>query len=125
RTVPGPGDIPLHGRQIVVFAPAERQSVEEVQVFDDRIVATIYDNVRGRAMVFEEGSQGWSEEALPVPENASVHLGDSSRKSGRIFYSVEGFLIPSTLSLADAGTGAAEILKAAPARFDASTHVVE
>ena len=125
RTVPGPGDIPLHGRKDLVFAPAERQSVEEVQVFDDHIVATVYDNVRGRAMVFREGSQGWSDQALPVPENASVHLGDSSRKSGRVFYSVEGFLTPSTLSVADTLTGSAETLKVAPARFDASSHVVE
>lgn len=123
---PAEGEIWVSNADISVFTPTDRQSVEEVRVLDDRVVATIYDNVRGRAVAFaDRGEWGWDETAIPVPENASVHLGDSSKKSGRVFYSVEGFLTPSTLSLADANTGAAETLRSAPARFDASTHVVE
>jgi len=89
------------------------------------VVATIYDNVRGRLVVFERGQSRWHERNVHVPDNVSVHLGDSSKESGRFFYSVEGFLTPSTLSLADTNTGATETLRSAPARFDASTHVVE
>jgi prolyl oligopeptidase len=109
----------------VLFTPGARQSVEEVAVTDDRITATIYDNVRGGLRVFERGQSRWHEQTLPVPENVSVHLGDSSKKTNRVFYSVEGFLTPSTLSLADIDAGSAEVIKSAPARFDASTHVVE
>ncbi|MFA4893910.1 prolyl oligopeptidase family protein [Brevundimonas sp.] len=109
-----------------VFTPTARQSVEDVAVMDDRIVATLYDNVRGRTAVFQNrGERGWPETSLPAPENAAVHLGSSSRESGRIFYSYEGFLTPSTLALADARAGTAETVRQAPARFDASTHVVE
>ncbi|MCS6624547.1 prolyl oligopeptidase family serine peptidase [Roseibacterium beibuensis] len=126
RSVPGPGDIALTNAEEIVFSPGDRQSIEDVRVFDDRIAATVYDNVRGRAVVFQNrGEQGWPEQALPVPENVSVHLGDSSRKSGRLFYSVEGFLTPSTLSLAQVNSADAEAIRSAPARFDASTHVVE
>jgi prolyl oligopeptidase len=109
-----------------VFTPTERQSIEEVAVMDDRIVATVYDNVNGRAVVFEDkGEYGWSETALASPENVAIHLGSTSRSSGRIFYTHEGFLTPSTLSLADVRTGKAEVVRQAPARFDASKHVVE
>ncbi|MBI2262655.1 MAG: S9 family peptidase [Caulobacterales bacterium] len=109
----------------LIFAPGARQSLEEVSVLDDRIAATVYDNVRGALAVFTPSGEGWSRSGIATPENVSVHLGDRSRATGRQFFSVEGFLTPSTLSLADANTGAAEVLKSAPARFDASTHVVE
>jgi prolyl oligopeptidase len=108
-----------------IFVPGPRQSVEEVRVFEDHVAATIYDNVRGRAVVFRNrGEFGWPETTLPTPENVAVHLGDSSRSSGRMFYSVDGFLTPSTLSLADVSEEA-QTLRSAPAKFDASTHVVE
>ena len=109
-----------------VFLPTERQSIQDVSVFDDRIVATILDNVRGRVAVFRNrGEFGWPETAIEVPENVAVSLGDSSRGSGRQFYSVQGFLTPPTLSLATIETAASETIKQAPAMFDPSTHVVE
>jgi prolyl oligopeptidase len=115
-------------RNPVVFRPSDRQSVEEVAVFDDRIVATVYDNVRGRLMQFTPTvgrHRDWGGSLLPTPENTSVHLGDRDRSGRRVLYTVEGFLTPATLSLADLRTGVAETLRSAPARFDASTHVVE
>ncbi|HEY7799253.1 MAG TPA: prolyl oligopeptidase family serine peptidase, partial [Hyphomonadaceae bacterium] len=110
-----------------IFEPSERQSIEEVAVFDDRVAATIYDNVNGRALIFSDAGEfgGWTPVTLPSPENVAIHLGSTSRSSGRIFYTYEGFLTPSTLSLADVRTGKAEIVKQAPERFDASKHVVE
>jgi len=134
----GRTDVYVIDGRATVFEPSERQSLEEVAVLDDRIVATIYDNVRGRLVQFTpaERSAGiparprlseyfWAQSSLPVPDNASVHLGDRSRSSGRVFYSVDGFLTPSTLSLADTRAGTTETLRTAPARFDASTHVTE
>ncbi|MEJ6789590.1 prolyl oligopeptidase family serine peptidase [Brevundimonas sp. BR2-1] len=121
-----------------VFEPGDRQSLEEVAVLEDRIVATLYDNVRGRLVQFVPGERPanvpnrprltiktWDQSAIPIPDNVAVHLGDRSRSSGRIFYSVDGFLTPSTLSLADTRAGTTAVLRQAPARFDASTHVVE
>jgi prolyl oligopeptidase len=115
-----------------VFVPDERQSIDEVAVFDTFIVATMYDNVRGRIARFSSGGEsvggdpgGWRQMDLPAPENSAIHLGSTSRSSGRIFYTYEGFLTPSTLSLADVRAGEAEIVKQAPVRFDASRHVVE
>ncbi|OYX56042.1 MAG: S9 family peptidase [Brevundimonas subvibrioides] len=109
-----------------VFLPTDRQSIQDVAVFDDRIVATVLDNVRGRVLVFRNrGEFGWPRTPIEVPENVAVGLGDSSRSSGRIFYSVQGFLTPPTLSLANIETAASDVMKTGPAMFDASTHVVE
>jgi prolyl oligopeptidase len=122
---------PNDGRTITnaattVFAPGPRQSVEDVAVFDDRIVVSILDNVRGRISVFRDrGEFGWPETAVEVPENAAVGLGDTSRGSGRLFWSQQGFLTPPSLGLIDVATAASQPVKSAPALFDASTHVVE
>src|SRR5262249_52930834 len=48
-----------------------------------------------------------------------------SRSSNQVFLETQGFLDPTTLSLADASTGAVTRLKALPARFDASKDQVE
>jgi prolyl oligopeptidase len=126
---PPPPDVSvvLTSSDVSVVEPTARQSVEEVAVFDDQIVASVYDNVRGRAMVFTDkgNSVGWSGASLPAPENSAIHLGSSSRETGRVFYTHEGFLTPSTLSLADVKAVSADDVRQAPERFDASKHVVE
>jgi prolyl oligopeptidase len=112
---------------VAVFEPTARTSVDSVGVFDNVIVAEVYDNVRGRAVVYSDNVEfgGWTPTALPVPENAAVHLGSSSRSKQQLFYTYEGFLTPSTLALADVAAAKADVIRAAPARFDASSHIVE
>ncbi len=109
-----------------VFEPSARQSVEDVDVFDNKIIATIYDNVRGRVSVFtRKGESGWDEARPPVPDNVAIHLGSSDRAAMKIFLTLEGFLTPSTLALADVATAKTETVRQAPARFDASKDAVE
>lgn len=109
-----------------VFAPGPRQSVEDVAVFDDRIVVSILDNVRGRISLFRDrGEFGWPETVVEVPANVAVGLGDTSRGSGRLFWSQQGFLTPPSLGLIDVATATTQPVKSARALFDASTHVVE
>jgi len=112
--------------RITVFEPGPRQSFDGIALFDDRIVTALYDNVKGKAVAFtDQGDKGWVQSLLPSPENAAVHLGSSSRRTGRLFYTYEGFLTPSTLSLAEVTHNTAQVVRAAPAKFDGSTHVVE
>lgn len=115
-----------------VLVPSARQSIDEVAVFDASIVVTFYDNVRGRIAKFSGGGEGvgaspggWRQQSLPIPENAAVHLGSSSRSKQQLFFTYEGFLTSSTLALADVAEAKADVVKAAPARFDGSNHVVE
>ncbi len=120
------GDIVITNGAPVIFAPSERQSIGSVQVMEDRVVVAINDNVVGRLAVFQNrGEWGWPRTDIAVPANSAVGLGDSSKSKGQVFVSTQGFLTPPTLSLADVSTGALTELKSAPAKFDASTHVVE
>ena len=110
----------------VLMTPGPRESIEEVGISKDRVVVAAYENVKGRAMVFRRGADGgWSHQALPLPDKAAVGIIDTDDASDLAFLSVESFLDPTTLYLADAASGELKPVKSLPARFDASTSVVE
>ena len=109
----------------VVFSPTSRQSLQDVRVMKDGILAVIADNVVGKLTRFSPSDAGWTATSLNVPENLAVSLGSTSRSTGHVFVSTQGFLTPPTLSLADFNTGTITTMKTAAAKFDASTHVVE
>jgi len=109
----------------LVFRPTARQSVESVTNTRGKLIVGLLDNVTGAALVFTHGAQDWTSRKLDLPANSSIGLGSASDKDDRIFLSVTGYLTPSTYWLADAATLKLEQVKASPARFDASTHVVE
>lgn len=118
-------DIAIGAERATIFTPTPRQSLQNVTVLSDSIVAVIADNVVGTLKRFTPTATGWAVTGLAVPANSAVSLGDSSKGKGQVFVSTQGFLTPPTLSLADVSTGALTELKSAPAKFDASTHVVE
>ncbi|PZR36774.1 prolyl oligopeptidase family protein [Caulobacter segnis] len=109
----------------LVLRPSARQSVESVNSTRNKLVVSLLDNVKGAALVFSHGPKGWTSQKLDLPANSSIGLGSASDQDDRIFVSVTGYLTPSTFWLADAATLKLEQVKASPARFDASTHVVE
>jgi len=123
---PGVGLVLTKG-DLSVIAPTARQSVDEVRVLDDRVIATVYDNVRGQAIVFTDKGEfgGWQQNPLKTPENVAIHLGSSAREAEQVFFTYEGFLTPSTLGLADISALTSDKVKEAPKRFDGSGHVVE
>ena len=110
---------------VLVLRPTARQSVESVSTTRHKLVVGLLDNVKGAALVFSHGAKGWTSQKLDLPANSSIGLGSASEKDDRIFFTVTGYLAPTTYWLADAATGQLEQVKASPARFDASTHVVE
>ena len=117
---------PQGGSMHVVFTPGERQSIDSVRVMSDSILAVVSDNVVGTLKRFDPGHHGdWRATAIAVPANSAVGLGDSSKARGQVFLSTQGFLTPPTLSLADVSSATITELRSSPARFDASTHVVE
>ncbi|ATC26579.1 S9 family peptidase [Caulobacter vibrioides] len=109
----------------LVLRPTARQSVEQVQTTRTKLVVGMLDNVKGAAKVFTHGPKGWTAQALDLPANSAIGLGSSDDKGERLFVTVTGYLTPTTFWLADAGSLKLEQIKASPARFDASTHVVE
>ena len=109
----------------MLFAPGPRQSVEELAVTRSAVVATIYDNVRGRAVVFTPEAAGWRQQRLALPENASVDIYTSETRGGAALIGVESFLAPTTVWLADTAAGSAVQVRALAPRFDASGLVTE
>ncbi|HEV7353500.1 MAG TPA: prolyl oligopeptidase family serine peptidase [Brevundimonas sp.] len=109
----------------VVFDPGPRQSVEDVAVMRDHVLAVVNDNVVGTLRRFTPAGGAWTGQMLEAPANAAVGLGDTARSSGRVFVTSQGFLTPPSLGLLEAEATAPQPLKAASAKFDASTHVVE
>ncbi|MFN6982518.1 MAG: prolyl oligopeptidase family serine peptidase [Brevundimonas sp.] len=118
-------DILIGRDSAVVFQPTARQALQGVAVLSDAIVAAVTDNVAGRLMQFRPNGRGWTASSITVPDNLAVGLGDASKSRGEVFVSTQGFLVPPTLSLADAGAATLTPLKSAPSKFDASTHVTE
>lgn len=114
------------GRIDTLFAPGPRQSIDDVETTKNRVVVAAYDNVRGGVRTFApKAGGGWSEGELPAAANSSVAIVATADDDDRVFYSVEGFIAPTELKLADAANGQARTVKALPARFDASREVVE
>jgi len=116
---------PTTAKAMLVLRPTARQSVESVTTTRTKLVVALLDNVKGAARVLTHGAKGWTSQDLALPANSSIGLGSSAEKDERLFVTVTGYLTPSTFWLADAGSLKLEQVKASPARFDASTHVVE
>ena len=110
----------------LVWAPGARQSVDAVAVTANVIVASVLDNVRGRAMVFSQAPSGWAARTLGLPDNAAVSVVTTTPRNDLVMLQVTSFLQPNTLYLADASGQAAPVLvKSLPAKFDASRDVAE
>lgn len=116
------------GDLVTIFAPGPRQSVDRgnVAVTDSAVIASVYDNVRGRAMVFTPSGEGWKSRALDLPDNLSVDLVTAEHGGDRGYLTISGFTTPTRLMAFDASSAAAPTaVKSSPARFDASGLVVE
>ena len=116
---------PAKAAATLVLRPTARQSVEGVTTTRNKLVVGLLDNVTGAALVYSRGPTGWTSQKLALPANSTIGLGSTSQKDDRLFVSVTGYLTPSTYWLADAASLKLQQVKASPARFDASTHVVE
>ena len=108
-----------------IYAPGPRQSLDEVGTTRDGVVAATYDNVRGQGWVYSLSGQGWTGKRLALPDDVSVSVVSASDKSDEAFLSATGFLEPTQLWLIDTQTAAARMIKALPAKFDASDLVVD
>ncbi len=114
------------GTLISIFTPGPRQSVQAAATTAHTLAAVIEDEVRGRAMVFTRDGPSWRARRLALPDNLAIGLIDTNPDNDTAFFTVEGFLTPTTLYRVDcAGTGAPRPIKSLPAQFDATRDVVE
>ncbi|HEY3888877.1 MAG TPA: prolyl oligopeptidase family serine peptidase [Caulobacteraceae bacterium] len=123
---PPPTTLAWENGSHLIFEPTARQTVDEVGVTRGRVVASIYDNVRGGLVSFRPvDGQGWERVALPVAANSSVGIATANDLDDGLYYNVSGFLDPPRLYQADAANGVASLMKSLPARFDASRDAVD
>ncbi len=108
----------------LVFQPGPRQAVQSVDATKDRLVITLLEDVKGAVDTYDHKAGVWLARRLKLPADANINLADASDSDNQLFVTVEGFLDPTALWLADAD-GAVAKVKSLPARFDASRDVVE
>ncbi len=116
---------PATARATLILRPSAAQSIEGVNISRNRLIVGLIENVTGKALVFTPGPNGWTSTPLDLPSNVTIGVGSASETDDRVFFTVTGYLTPSTLWLADAASGKLEKLKSSPPKFDASTHLVE
>ncbi|MEO8480368.1 MAG: prolyl oligopeptidase family serine peptidase, partial [Gemmatimonadota bacterium] len=111
---------------VAVVEPGPRESVSDASSTRHHLVVGMTDNVRGRVYAFTRAANGsWSRKAFALPDNLTINVGSADKQSNRAFLGMAGFLTPTSLWLADAGTATATTVKSLPSRFDASGSVVE
>jgi prolyl oligopeptidase len=113
-------------RPTLIFTPGPRESLEGAGASKDVLIVSTLDNVRGRTLLFTPGPNGsWKRSALDLPDNSTVGVADVSHSDNRALVTVNNFLTPPSLWLADAATGTATEIMRQPAKFDASNLVAE
>ncbi|MDP1631091.1 MAG: prolyl oligopeptidase family serine peptidase [Caulobacter sp.] len=116
---------PATAKPSLILRPTARQSVEEINISKGRLIVGLLEDVTGQALVFAPTADGWSQSRLDLPANVSIGVGSTSETDDRVFFTVTGYLTPSSLWLADAASGEVEMIKTLAPRFDAGEHVVE
>ena len=110
---------PDAARPSLAWAPAGRQTFVSAGITENELLVVQLDNVRGRAVAMNFAGGEWRSRPVALPANATLQLTTADSRSGRAMFQVTDFLSPARLFLYD-GAGIPELVKTAPARFDAS-----
>ena len=117
---------PQHLAVVPIFEPGPRESIGEVRATRHHIVASLYQNVKGRIVFFTRSAKGkWSRRTAALPDNLATGVVSANLMGDDAFVSATGFLTPSSLWLANAKSGGIALVKTSPTKFDASREVVE
>jgi prolyl oligopeptidase len=117
---------PAHLHPVVVFAPTADEFLDGYATTHSRLIVTTLKHVLGRAYVYTPtGKDGWTHQALDVPDNSTISIVTTSDTTEAFFLSTESFLTPPALLAGDAATGVLTPSKSQPPLFDASQDTVE
>ncbi|MBB5985719.1 prolyl oligopeptidase family serine peptidase [Sphingobium lignivorans] len=110
----------------LIFTPTAAQAVQDVETTDNLVWISLLDDVQGRLLALTRDAKTgrWASRAVPLAENATVHLLNGAGKRDLAFVTVEGMLQPPTL-MAVPASGAPVRVQSLPDRFDASQFTVE
>ena len=107
-----------------VFTPSPSQSVEEVSAGKGVLWVKLLDDVSGTLIALRRGPSGWTQRAMDLPKQLTVHLGAVASGRDLVFAQAEGFLVPPTL-YAVSSDAAPKPVQSLPLRFDAAAMTAE
>ncbi len=110
---------------MLVMQPSASQTIDAVQLTRNHVVVQLLDNVKGAIEVYARTRSGWRGKRLNLPMDSQLVVRASQKSGSLLFLTSESFLEPTKLWWADAATQKVGAMRALPARFKASTHVVE
>ncbi len=114
-----------HAEPRLVMAPTAKQAIEEVSASDTVLWVKALDDVSGKLFALTRNKNGtWAPRPIALPANSSVNLLAAAGKSDLAFATVEGMLTPPALYAVKSG-GRPALVQRLPAKFDASTRIVE
>ena len=114
----------------VLFEPTDTTSLAGATWTKNHVVLNVMDDVKNKLTVLTHGEDGWTRKPMQV---GSLEFGTTSvgavdaDESDAVWLTTTNYLIPTTLMLGEAGGApeSIETLKAMPAFFDSSKHVIE
>ncbi len=109
----------------LILRPSQSQSIDSVATTHGRLVIALYQDVKGALFSYAHSGAGWSSRRIFLPDNISVSISSASDRDDKLLVTTANYLTPTTQLLIDAASGESRLLRALPARFDASTHVTE
>ena len=109
----------------LVWSPGPREALDGVASTRDKLLVSTLNNVLGSAAVYSPITNGWTTTRIQLPKDLTIGFGSTDSRSNTAFIDASGFLTPSTLYLADTATGALQVVKQLPPKFDASQDIVE
>ena len=114
----------------VLFEPTDTTSLAGATWTRNHVVLNVMDDVKNKLTVLTHGKDGWTRKPMQV---GSLEFGTTSvgavdaDESDAVWLTTTNYLTPTTLMLGEAGgtPESIETLKAMPAFFDSSKHVIE
>jgi prolyl oligopeptidase len=108
----------------LVMAPTASQAIEDVAATDHLLWIKALDDVSGKLIALRRQADGhWSQQAMALPANSTIHIVGTGDKQDIAFATVEGMLEPT--KLAAVTPDAVRTVQSLPAQFDASNFTVD
>ena len=108
----------------VIYAPAEKASIDAVQIGKDRMYISLLEDVTGKLMTAMPSSEGWTVEAIDTPANGALSIVSADECWDAALFNYESFLQPDTLYAVERGVEP-EAVQSLPDRFNPEGYVTE
>jgi prolyl oligopeptidase len=109
----------------LIMQPKASQTIDGVETTRSQVIVQLLDNVKGAVEVYSRKGGVWTGKRLKLPKDSQLVVRAAQKSGSLLFLTSESFLEPTQLWWADAATNKVGGVRALPAKFKASTHVVE